>query len=187
MYRAISQWRVDAPGLLGAPDLLFGQAMRVSAGKRLSPPVTSGGHAAITGAGVRSWHILQAPILVKVDDPARSLDDLRSRICVVNEPDSNSGMNLLRAALAPRTQGRRFFSATHFSHSHHQSVAEVAAGSADVTAIDCVTLAHLARFAPKLIAQVRVLDWTPSSPCLPFVTSNRTSDSTVQALRTRSC
>jgi ABC-type phosphate/phosphonate transport system substrate-binding protein len=59
----------------------------------------------------------------------------------------------------------------------------VAAGKADVTAVDCVTLAHLSRFEPGLIDQVRILDWTPSSPCLPFVTSHLTSTSTVRALR----
>jgi ABC-type phosphate/phosphonate transport system substrate-binding protein len=123
-------------------------------------------------------------ILVRVDDRALSLDDLRERVCVVNEADSNSGMNLLRAALAPRARAGRFFHSTYLSHSHHHSVVQVAAGKADVTAVDCVTLAHLSRFEPALIAQVRILDWTPSSPCLPFVTSHLTSTATVQALRT---
>jgi ABC-type phosphate/phosphonate transport system substrate-binding protein len=123
-------------------------------------------------------------ILVRIDDRALSLDDLRERVCVVNEADSNSGMNLLRAALAPRARAGRFFNSTSLSHSHHHSVGQVAAGKADVTAVDCVTLAHLSRFEPALIAQVRILDWTPSSPCLPFVTSHLTSTATVQALRT---
>ncbi|HEY0340145.1 MAG TPA: hypothetical protein VGC34_05010, partial [Steroidobacteraceae bacterium] len=56
-------------------------------------------------------------------------------------------------------------------------------GEADVTAVDCVTLAHLQRLQPHLTSRLRVIDWTPTSPCLPFVTSQRTSENTLQALR----
>jgi ABC-type phosphate/phosphonate transport system substrate-binding protein len=59
----------------------------------------------------------------------------------------------------------------------------IAAGAADVAAIDCVTLEHLRRLHPQLMAQVRVVDWTPPSPCLPFVVSRQTDATTVQAVR----
>ena len=38
-----------------------------------------------------------------------TLADFRGRRCAINEPGSNSGMNLLRAAVAPLATGGRFF------------------------------------------------------------------------------
>jgi ABC-type phosphate/phosphonate transport system substrate-binding protein len=92
-------------------------------------------------------------------------------------------MNLFRAALAPLAGGGRFFQSVHLSGSHRASLQLVAAGEADVTAIDCVTLAHLRRFDPSLTSRLRVVDWTPASPCLPYVTSRRTSEAAFGALR----
>lgn len=164
------------------PGLLFGQAceyplsksfrnhLRIVATPRYSAP----------GCADSSY---RSAIVVRADESADALDDLRNKRCVVNEPDSNSGMNLLRAALAPLTGGTRFFQSVQFSGSHRQSLELVTAGEADVTAIDCVTLAHLSRLQPLLASRLRVVDWTPASPCLPFVTSSQTGEATVDALR----
>jgi ABC-type phosphate/phosphonate transport system substrate-binding protein len=176
-------WEVAHRDTWRHPGLLFGQACEYPLAKSYRRQLQVVATPSYRAPGCTPGTYRSA-ILVRVGDPALSLDDLRGRVCVVNEPDSNSGMNLLRAALAPRARAGRFFSTTGLSHSHHQSVVQVAAGRADVTAVDCVTLAHLSRFEPALIAQVRILDWTPSSPCLPFVTSHLTSTATVQALRT---
>jgi ABC-type phosphate/phosphonate transport system substrate-binding protein len=164
------------------PGLLFGQACEYPVAKSHRRELQVVATPSYRAPGCAPGTYCSA-ILVRVADWAFTLDDLRERVCVVNEPDSNSGMNLLRATLAPRAHAGRFFSFTYVSYSHHQSVVQVAAGNADVTAVDCVTLAHLSRFEPALIAQVRILDWTASSPCLPFVTSHLTSDATMQALR----
>ena len=165
----------------GHPGLLFGQAceyplsksfrshLRIMATPRYGAP----------GCAVNTY---RSAIVVRAEGSAGFLEDLRGRRCVVNEPDSNSGMNLLRAALAPICGGARFFQSVSVSGSHRRSVELIAAGAADVAAIDCVTLEHLRRFHPQLIAQVRVVDWTPPSPCLPFVVSRRTSETTVQAV-----
>jgi ABC-type phosphate/phosphonate transport system substrate-binding protein len=92
-------------------------------------------------------------------------------------------MNLLRAALAPLSGGSRFFRSVHFSGSHRKSLALITAGEADVAAIDCVTLEHLRRTRPQLISRVRIVDWTPPSPCPPFVISRQTSATTIAAVR----
>jgi ABC-type phosphate/phosphonate transport system substrate-binding protein len=164
------------------PGLLFGQAceyplsksfrdnLRIVATPRYSAP-------GCAGTSYRS------AIVVRADESADALEDLRNRRCVVNEPDSNSGMNLFRAALAPVSGGARFFQSVQYSGSHRRSVELVAAGDADVTAIDCVTLAHISRLEPSLASRLRVVDWTPASPCLPFVTSRQTGAVTVEALR----
>ncbi len=48
-------------------------------------------------------------VVVRADDPARELADLRGRRCAVNGFDSNTGMNLLRAAIAPLAQDGAVF------------------------------------------------------------------------------
>jgi len=125
----------------------------------------------------------RSAIVVRADDPAATLTDLRNRRCVVNEVESNSGMNLLLAAIAPLFDGAPFFKSVVLSGSHRRSVEMVAEATADVAAIDCVTFAHLQRLYPGEVARLRVLSWTPRSPSLPFITAGATDDSTVAALR----
>jgi ABC-type phosphate/phosphonate transport system substrate-binding protein len=165
------------------PGLLFGQACEYPLAKSHRRQLQVVATPSYRASGC-AWATYSSAIVIRADDWARCLDDLRDRICVMNEPDSNSGMNLLRAALASRARVGRFFRSTYLSHSHRQSLLQLAVGRADVAAIDCVTLAHLSRFEPALVAQVRILDRTPSSPCLPFVTSALTSEATLRALRT---
>jgi ABC-type phosphate/phosphonate transport system substrate-binding protein len=92
-------------------------------------------------------------------------------------------MNLLRAAIAPLANGKGFFESVVFSGSHRNSVDMVAQGEADVAAVDCVSLAHFRRLYPSTAAKLRVLDWTPASPSLPFITAAATSDATLRILR----
>jgi len=148
----------------------FGGSLRILATPRYSAPGCEAG-------------FYRSAIVVRVQDSSESLAAFRSKRCVVNEPDSNSGMNLLRAAVAPLAEGGRFFRSVHLSGSHRQSVEMVAAYEADIAAVDCVTLAHLRSFYPALLGKVRILCWTPRAPSLPFVTARATDRSTVDALR----
>lgn len=125
----------------------------------------------------------RSAIVVRHDDPAERLVDLRNRRCAVNERASNSGMNLLRASIAPLANGRRFFESVVFSGSHRKSVQMVAAGDADVAAIDCVSLAHFQRLYPSIASPLRILEWTPPAPSLPFITAAATSDKVLDTLR----
>jgi ABC-type phosphate/phosphonate transport system substrate-binding protein len=111
------------------------------------------------------------------------LADFRGRRCVINELDSNSGMNLLRAAVAPLAAGGRFFGSVVVSGSHLRSVKMVALGEADIAAIDCVSFAHFQRLYPSIVGQVRILGWTGAGPSLPFITARSVSDATVRMLR----
>ncbi len=125
----------------------------------------------------------RSAVVVRGDDPAESLADLRGRRCAVNEPDSNSGMNLLRAAVAPLAGGLRFFESVVYSGSHRRSADMVRAGLADVAAIDCVSWAHFARLYPRTVDCLKVLCWTDPSPSLPLITAEATGEATVTALR----
>jgi hypothetical protein len=114
---------------------------------------------------------------------AGTLARLRGRRCVVNELDSNSGMNLLRAAVAPLAQSGRFFGSVVVSGSHLRSVEMVASGEADVASIDCVSFAQFQRLYPSLVRGVQVLGWTASTPSLPYITAGSANGATVEALR----
>jgi ABC-type phosphate/phosphonate transport system substrate-binding protein len=125
----------------------------------------------------------RSAIVVREDDPAQTLADLRDRRCAINERSSNSGMNLLRASIACVAGGTQFFESVAVSGSHRKSVQMVAFGEADVAAVDCVSFAHFQHLYPSAVAPLRILCWTPASPSLPFITAAATSDTTLQTLR----
>ena len=116
-------------------------------------------------------------------DAAASLANLRGQRCAVNDLASNSGMNLLRAAIAPLAKGQPFFESVVTTGSHAQSLVSVANGENDVASIDCVTLAHMRLSMPEIVNEVRILAWTDESPGLPLVTAASTDDVVLSALR----
>jgi ABC-type phosphate/phosphonate transport system substrate-binding protein len=129
------------------------------------------------GSGYRS------AIVVRSQDSAATLSDLRDRRCVINESGSNSGMNFLRAAIAPLSRGSRFFQSVELSGSHRRSADMVASGRADVAALDCISFAHFQRLAPRAMAGLRILCWSESTPSPPFITARASTDTTLAALR----
>ena len=125
-------------------------------------------------------------LVVRADDERQSLDGFRGAHAAINDAQSNTGMNLFRATLAPvagpSSQDAGFFGEIVETGSHRASIVAVAMGDADIAAIDCVTYAALERFEPDLTTQVRIIERSPASPTLPFVTAASTSAETVIAL-----
>ncbi len=111
------------------------------------------------------------------------LEDLRGTRCVINTPSSHSGMNVLRALVAPLHENGRFFADVQVSGSHATSLRLIQRGDVDVAAIDCVTHALLARHRPNELSGTRVLMQTRQEPAPPFVTGASTSSSTLIRLR----
>ena len=134
-------------------------------------------------AGVAGARWRRSLLVVGRDAAVRDVADLRGGRAAVNEPESNSGANLLRAAVAPFARDGRFFSGLVFTGSHRASLAAVGAGEAEVAAIDSVTFALARRFEPALAAAVRPLTWTPATPWLPYVTRADRSEDDVDRLR----
>ena len=97
------------------------------------------------------------------------LGDLARSTAVVNELESVTGRHLLGDALADVGADAGFFGDVSISGSHAASLTAVARGEADVAAIDCVTHHHLARQAPDLVRQTRILHVTRAAPMPPFV------------------
>ena len=122
-------------------------------------------------------------VIVRTDSPVSQVADLRGRTAAINDPASNSGMNLLRRLIAPHAIEGRFFARVIESGSHVASLAAVAKGEADVAAIDGVTYGNLARFAPERLAGIRILTHTAKTPGLPFITRATANDREVATLR----
>lgn len=122
-------------------------------------------------------------VVVRHDDLGRTLSDHRGGSAAINAVNSNTGANLLRAAVAPFAREGRFFGDVIVTGSHRGSVAAVVRGDADIAAVDAVTLAALARHEPGLVAGLRVVADTAASPAPPFVTASSTPLEAVAALR----
>jgi ABC-type phosphate/phosphonate transport system substrate-binding protein len=167
---------------LGDPRLLLSQTCGYPLALGLRPGVR-----VVTTPGYRArgcqgpFH--RSVVLVRMNDKAMNLSDLRGRRLAFNAPDSNTGVNLLRAEIAPMALSRPFFGAVIETGAHVRSVAAVAEGVADVAAVDCVTWALLERSSPALCGRLRVLAWTMAGLGLPLVTGPETSLAEIELLR----
>ena len=190
--------RLQARGVIGAPeqltrdvppevlwthpDLILAQTCGLPLATRLERQVQVVATPRYRARGCDGIDYRSA-VVVRADHPASSLNDLRGGRCAVNDLASNSGMNLLRAEIAPIAQGEAFFNAVIITGSHLASANAVVHGDADVAALDCITFAHLQRWRPQLTARLRVLSWTVRSPGLPLITSLATSAAQLGDLR----
>lgn len=122
-------------------------------------------------------------VVVRADDPARSVSDLRGRRAAFNGRRSQSGYNAFRALVAPHARGGRFFAEVIETGGHARSLRTVQDGTADVAAIDCVTYAMTARHAPRSIEGLRILSVSEPCPGLPLITAWATHDDDIARLR----
>lgn len=122
-------------------------------------------------------------LLGRSDDPRMDLQAFAGSRGVINGPDSNSGMNLLRHSVAPLHRGGRFFSSLQVSGGHRESLRWLREGRADLAAIDCVTFAYLARDASHEVAGLRQIAQSAASPTLPYIASLASSAEQAEALR----
>jgi ABC-type phosphate/phosphonate transport system substrate-binding protein len=175
--------RDRAPGAIWtAPDLLLAQTCGYPLATQLGHAVTVVATPVYRAPGCDgAWH--RSALVVRRADPARDLPALAGRRAAINARDSNTGMNLLRAAVAPHARDGRFFASVVETGAHARSIWAVIAGKADLAAIDAVTLALLRDRYPRLDRRIRVLGWTMATPGLPLITSARHSSKTVAALR----
>lgn len=159
---------LDLPALWLSPDLLFAHTcgyplmtllrgrVRVIGRPRYELPHASAGeHCSL--------------LVVRADDPRHGLDAFFGSRGLINSPDSNSGMNLLRHRLAPLQRDGRFFCAVRHTGGHRDSLRALQAGHGDLAAIDSVTWDYLARDHSEEVAGLRILERSAPSPTLPFI------------------
>ena len=164
------------------PDLVFGQTCGYPYVEELkgkvrlvATPVFR--HAGGKGARRASF------IVARKDDPARSIADLAGKRVAINDWLSNSGMNLLRIAVAPHATDGRFFSEVVVTGGHMMSIAAICENRADTAAIDSISWGLHERHAPESLACVRIIGETPMGPGLPYITRLETSDAELAAIR----
>ncbi|NML75112.1 PhnD/SsuA/transferrin family substrate-binding protein [Rhizobium sp. S-51] len=122
-------------------------------------------------------------VVVAERSAATRIEDLRGTTAAINDPASNSGMNLLRAMIAPLAASGRFFSDVIVTGGHLASLEAVRTGRASVAAVDTVTFGLLERHAQQMVKGVRILTETPRGPGLPFITRIDASDGELPTLR----
>jgi len=161
---------VPLPGFWRRPDLLLSQTCGYPYRRGLQDQVALLATPCYDVPGCHGSDYASA-IVVRADDTIVTLADARGRVAAVNDAHSNSGMNLLRHAVAPLSRDGRFFGAARMSGSHAASVALVRAGAADIAAIDCVTWAYLCDADPAGVAGLATLGFTAPAPGLPLIAS----------------
>ena len=128
----------------------------------------------------------RAFFMVRVDDPAERLEDLRGRIFGCNSLLSNSGMNLPRLSLARIAHSKPFFSSVIMTGGHVASLQRLGDRSIDVCSIDSVTWGFFGKFRPIAAQRYRILDETVAARrCLSLLQC--TQPNRMQRLLPRPC
>jgi len=122
-------------------------------------------------------------IVVREDADVGGLADARGLVVAVNDLNSNSGMNVLRHAVAPLARDGRFFGKVIQSGSHAASVRMVRQGAADIAAVDCVTWGYLAQEDAGAVRGLKVLRYSVASPGLPLIAGGDVEEELVLRLR----
>lgn len=124
--------------------------------------------------GVPIWRgepLYQSYLIVRPDDPATSLSDLRGGTHAYSDPDSNSGW-LVTASdvvrMGERPEG--FFSRTLFAYGHRNVARSVAGGLTRSGSIDGYVWEALAQVEPELTARTKVIGRSEKLGFPPFVT-----------------
>ncbi|MFR0692922.1 phosphate/phosphite/phosphonate ABC transporter substrate-binding protein [Enterobacterales bacterium AE_CKDN230030158-1A_HGKHYDSX7] len=160
----------DLHALFLAPDLLFTQTCGYPLMTALRGRVRLVGRPDFTlPHSAHGEHC--SLLLVREDEPRGDLQALRGCRGAANNPDSNTGMNLLRHALVPWQRDGRYFSELHWSGSHRQSLAWLREGRVDLVAVDSVTFAYLALHSAEETTGIRLLQRSAPSPALPYITA----------------
>lgn len=179
LAEAIRERGVDAPESLDrttplarawtAPDLVLGQACGLPYARALR------GRVGLIGAPAHAlegcppgWY--RSVLIVSVASPIAGPCDLRGARPAINSRDSQSGYAALMEAAAGLAREGRVFARPVITGGHGASIAAVAAGRADVAAIDAVSWA-LAQRHDAEAARVRVIGRTRPAPGLPYITA----------------
>ena len=116
-----------------------------------------------------SGKLYRSAIIVPAASSIETLAECHGQTVAVNNPDSNSGMNLLRHALARHGARPGYFARVLSSGGHVASIEMVAENRAQLAAIDCVTFQLVADRDPELVRGVRIIGYSASTCGLPFV------------------
>jgi ABC-type phosphate/phosphonate transport system substrate-binding protein len=111
----------------------------------------------------------RSAVVVRADDLRQGLAAFRGARLALNGTDSQSGYGAMLHHVAPLAEGGRFFGAAVVTGSHAASAALVAAGGADIAALDHVSWDLWRRHRGD--GRLRVLLLTDPTPGLPLITA----------------
>ena len=107
--------------------------------------------------------------IVPMDSAITSLEQCRGLRAGINSADSNSGMNVLRHAVASLAEGKPFFKVTTVTGGHLASMQAVARQEIDLAAIDAVSYQLAIDAYPELAERTRRIGLSTSTGSLPLV------------------
>lgn len=172
----------DLPAVWQRSDLLLGQTCGYPYVTRLRGQVALVATPCFDFAGCVGSDY-SSLIVVREGSGIAALADACGGIAAVNDPHSNSGMNVLRHAVAPLAIEGRFFNEVKWSGSHAASLRMVREGVADIAAIDCVTYGYIEQEDPASLRGLKALQYSVSSPGLPLIASSDVPEALVARLR----
>lgn len=158
------------PEVLLDPGLWFGHTCGYPLMTRLQPHVSPFCVPLFDVPGT-DGKLYSSRIIVAAESAIASIADSRGCVAAMNNPDSNSGMNVLRHAVAAVHQGGEFFSRVLTTGGHLYSLQAVAEGAADIAAIDCVSYQLIEDWRPELCAGLRSIGDSVKTCGLPLVMS----------------
>ena len=172
--QALAGYGIAAPATLSndadefavwnAPDLVLSQTCGMPYRLWLQDRVTLVGTPDFGLSDCPPGHYRSA-FVVRADDPRQTLVDFADARFVFNQTFSQSGYAAPHAAA--RARGFWFHTRAQ-SHGHVASARAVAMGQSDIAALDAVTWRLMQRH-DAFANDLRVLEWTPPTPGLPYI------------------
>jgi ABC-type phosphate/phosphonate transport system substrate-binding protein len=149
------------------PALVLGQACGLPLVRELAGRVTLVGAADHGVPGCPpGWY--RSAVVVRADDPRLDLAAFRGARLAVNGYDSQSGWGSILHDVAALAPPGRFFGEVRVTGAHAASVKGVAAGAADIAAIDFVSWRLARRYRPES-DRLRVLMLTDPTPGIAYI------------------
>lgn len=125
-------------------------------------------------------------LVVRRDSAIQSIADLQAKRLVINDPDSYSGKHALWAHWA-RLPTPPSFAAVLESGSHSNSLRMLAAGKADVAAIDCTVFDYWLKTGnaemQTVLSELHPIEQINPAPTPPLVMHHSVDAETIQAIR----
>lgn len=113
--------------------------------------------------------VYYSDVVVRRDSAFAAFDDLRGASWAYNEPRSHSGYNVVRHHLSELGVDGGFFGRVVESGAHQASLAMIADGTIDASAIDSTVLEEELRRRPALESKIRTVATLGPSPMPPWV------------------
>lgn len=138
-------------------------------------PYRNGLHGHVTLVGTPDYDLEgcepgwgRSAFVVRNDDDRSTVSDFSDAVFAYNQGHSQSGFSAPYHHVA---ELGFWFERRHHAGQHLASARAVADGTADIAAIDVVTLRLIERYEP-FVDKLTVIDHTPPNPGLPFITSS---------------